>query len=101
MSMNKNPSERKTVSGNQREELDRDVQEKEGQQGQHKEGQKGMGDRKKDQKSQGQQEEHTQQKHHRQGDPMGQQPKPFDPNKARKQNDSDVEDTGPGERKRA
>ena len=87
--MNKNPSERKTMPGNQRGDMDRDVQEKEGQQGQRK-----------DQKSQGQHEEHNQQKHHRQGEPMGQQ-KPVDPNKQRKQDDTDAEDTGPGERKRA
>jgi len=98
--MSKNPSDRKTMPG-QGEDLNRDVQPKE-----HKEGEKGMGgsqDWKKDKEHKGRQEgQHGQQgqqgqQTHRQGEPMGQQPKPTDPNKQR-QGGGDTEESD--ERKR-
>ena len=99
--MSKNPSDRKTMPG-QGEDLNRDVQ-----QGQHREGGKGMGsqDWKKDkdkehkgsQGQHGQQGQQGQQQTHRQGEPMGQQPKPTDPGKQR-QGGTDTEETD--ERKR-
>ena len=100
--MSKNPSERKSMPG-QGEDLNRDTQ-----QGQHKEGQKGMGspDWKKDkehkgqQGQQGQQGQHGQQQPHRQGEPMGQQPKQVDPNKQR-QGGTDTDESDESKRRRA
>jgi hypothetical protein len=93
--MSKNPSERKTMPG-QGEDLDRDVQ-----QGQHKEGKKGMGgsqDWKKEKEHKGSQQGQQGKEPSRQGEPMGQQPKPFDPNKQRQGGGSDKEESD--ERKR-
>ena len=97
--MTKNPSERKTMPG-KGEDLNRDVQ-----QGHRKEGEKSMGgseDYKKD-KEHKEHKEHKegqqgrQDQPHRQGEPMGQQPKPVDPNKQR-QGGMDTEESD--ERKR-
>ena len=78
----------------QGEDLNKDMQ-----QGQHKEGQKGGApDWKKDKEHKGQQgQQGGQQQPHRQGDPMGQQPKQTDPNKQR-QGGTDTEESD--ERKR-
>jgi hypothetical protein len=93
--MSKNPSERKGMPG-QSEELNRDTQQgqrRDTQQGQHKEGQKGMGapDWKK---------EKEQQQPHRQGQPVGQQPKQTDPNK-RQPGGSDTEEIDERKRRQA
>ena len=81
--MSKNPSERKGMPG-EREELDRDTQHGE----QKRERQKDMG---------GPDWKKEQQQHHRQGEPLGQQPKDTDPSKHQPA-DSETEETD--ERKR-
>ncbi len=78
--MSKNPSERKHMPG-ERKELDRDTQH-----GEEKDKDMGGPDWKKEQ-----------QKHHRQGEPLGQQPKDVDPGK-RQPADDETEETD--ERKR-